>query len=65
MAAGCEVDAVYQQQHDVLDAAELDMAGGHIAWTDYDDLDPELGWKASCGCGWECLEQAGALHPPQ
>lgn len=41
------VDDEYQRQLEVLDAAELELAGGHIAYVNHDELDPSVGWQAS------------------
>lgn len=64
------VDDEYMRQREILDAAELDLADGHIFWVNYDDMDPEAGWEAFCHCGWESrglpdeqtAERLGAAH---
>lgn len=52
-----EVDDEQQRQDEILDAAELDLAGGHITWVDFDIVAPEMGWWAHCRCKWwrRCL----------
>lgn len=59
-----EVDGERHRQVTILKAAELDLAGGHITWVDYDELDPEMGWGAYCRCEWwrRCLPDRQAAE---
>lgn len=59
-----EVDQELQRQDDILDAAELDLAGGHITWVSFDEMDPGMGWGAYCECNWwrRCLPSEEAAE---